>query len=403
MIKSIPIPSPLIKHFRLDPEVIYLNHGSFGACPTQVVEAQQRYRDRVEADAMRFYLYDFWGMVDRSREALGELINAQPQDLVFVNNATTAVATVLHNLTLEPGDELIVTDLEYPACRNNFDMTAQRTGAKVVVAEIQWEGICEDSIVEAILTKVTTRTKLVLISLIASATAVRMPVERIIRELKALGVETLLDAAHGPGCIPMDIDGWGAAYTTGNGHKWLCSPKGVAFLHVRHDLQTGFRPMVLSNHAQSLEAACGRTKRSALNHEFDYMGTDDRSGVLSIVDSIAFLNQILPGGIDEVMAHNRKLCLQARDLLCGLFGTKPPVPDSMTGPLAVIDAPPTSMEPGVLRERLFAEYRLETMIVRSPKGNGLLVRVSPQVYNSIEQYTYLGHAIMEIIKPQQHP
>ncbi len=318
--------------------------------------------------------------------------------MVFVNNATTAVATVLHNLKLEPNDEMIVTNLEYPACTNNFDFVAQQTGAKVVVAEIQWDDICENSIVDTIMSKATDRTKLVLISLITSATAVRMPIERIIKELKALGIETLLDAAHGPGCVPMDIDTWGAAYTTGNGHKWLCSPKGVAFLHVRNDLQDGFRPMVLSNHAQSLEAACTRTQRSAFNHEFDYMGTDDRTGVLSIVDSIAFLQGVLPGGIDAVMAHNHKLCLEARDLLCEMFGTKPAVPDSMLGPLAVIDVPSTTMEPGVLRELLFANHRIETMIVPSPKGNGLMVRVSPQVYNTIEQYAYMGEAILTELK-----
>lgn len=387
----------MIQHFRLDPTVVYLNHGSFGACPNAVIKAQQVHRDRVEADAMQFYLHDLWLMVDRSRDALGALVGASARDIVFVNNATTAVATVLHNLKLNEGDELIVTNCEYPACVNNFEFVAQRNGARVVVADLPWDGIDEDSVVDAILSKVTERTKLVLISLITSATAIRMPAERIIRELAAVGVETLLDAAHGPGCVPMDIDSWGAAYSTGNGHKWLCSPKGVAFLHVRKDLQEGFRPLVLSNHAQTLEVSSARTKRSALNHEFDYMGTDDRTGVLTIADSIEVLEGLLPGGIDALMAHNLALCLEARDVLCEILGTKPKVPDSMLGPLAVIDVRSGSMEPRELRERLFAEHRIETMIVPSPTSGETMVRISPQVYNSIEQYRYLGESILEVL------
>ncbi|MBL4698786.1 MAG: aminotransferase class V-fold PLP-dependent enzyme [Phycisphaerales bacterium] len=397
MTTSLPIPSPLIKHFRLDPGVVYLNHGSFGACPTAIIEAQQRHRDKVEADAMQFYLNDLWPMVDRSRSALGKLINAQAEDIVFVNNATTAVATVLNNLTLEPNDELLVTNLEYPACINNFEHAANRAGAKVVVADIPWVGLDEDAAFDAVMAKVTSKTKLLLISLISSATAVRLPVERIIAKLKDQGVETLLDAAHGPGCVPIDITKWGAAYTTGNGHKWLCSPKGVAFLHVREDLQADFRPLVLSNHAMNIEPARARTKRSAFNHEFDYMGTDDRSGVLTIADSIEYLDSLMPGGIAEIMDHNRNLCLKARDLLCDAFGTTPQIPDSMLGPLAVIEIPAPDLSPRTLREDLFKNHQIEIMIVPSPSTNNPMVRISPYLYNSIEQYQYLADAILSEI------
>lgn len=396
--KTIPSPSSLAHHFALDPSVVYLNHGSFGACPKQVIEAQQRHRDTIESDAMRFYIYDLWTMVDRSREALGPVIGASARDIVFVSNATTATATVVDNLDLQPGDELLVTNFEYPACINNFHRIANRRGAKVVVAELPWTGISEDAVVDAVLSKVTSKTKIALISLITSATAIRLPVERLIRELKALGVETLLDAAHGPGCVSMDVDSWGAAYTTGNGHKWLCSPKGVAFLHVREDLQEGFEPLVLSNDARDLAGASARSKRSAMNHAFDYMGTDDRTAVLSIADSIAFLEGLVAGGIDGLMDQNRALCLEARDLLCLMLGTSPVVPDSMTGPLATIDVPALGMEPRALREALFANHRIEAMVVASPTHDGAearaMVRVSPQVYNTIEQYRYLGEAIL---------
>lgn len=391
--QTLPAPPNRADLFGLDPDIVYLNHGSFGACPKQVSDAQQKHRDRIEADAMRFYLHDLWGMIDRSRQALANLIGANPQDCVFVNNATTAVATVLSNIQLTPGDELIVTNFEYPACRNNFEFVANRCGAKVITADLPWDPICEDAVVDAIMTKVTSRTKLVLISLITSATALRLPVERIINELSARGIDTLLDAAHGPGCVPMDISSWGAAYTTGNGHKWLCSPKGVAFLHIREDLQDGFHPLVRSNDANDLTAACARTKRSPLNHEFDYMGTDDRTPVLSIADSIQFLDSVFPSGIDALMEHNRALCLESRDLLCRMLGSEPKVPDSMLGPLAVIDVP-SRVDPKTMQHRLLENHRIETMLVASPTGGHPMVRVSPHIYNSIEQYQYLGEAIL---------
>ncbi len=395
---TLPAPSPLINQFQLDPSIVYLNHGSFGACPKRVIEAQQAHRDTVEADAMQFYIYDLWEMVDRSRQALGKIINASAQDIVFVSNATTAVTTVLNNLKLNPNDELLVTNLEYQACVNNFRHAADRAGAKVVVAELPWEHISEDAIVDSILAKVTPNTKIALISLITSATAIRVPAERIIRELSALGVDTLLDAAHGPGCVPMDIDSWGAAYTTGNGHKWLCSPKGSAFLHVRRDLQEGFLPLVLSNDAMNLKQASEQSNRSPFCHQFDYMGTDDRSPVLTIADAIETLQSLVPGGLTQLMNQNRAMCLQARDLLCEMLGTQPRVPDALLGPLATIDIPAPGLAPRTLREQLLANHRIEAMIVPSPIGDYPMVRVSPQVYNSMEQYQYLGNAILSEIK-----
>jgi isopenicillin-N epimerase len=234
-------------------------------------------------------------------------------------------------------------------------------------------------------------------SLITSATALLLPVDRLIRELHARGVETLLDAAHGPGCVPMDIKAWNPTYCTGNAHKWLCSAKGCAFLYVHKDKQDGFRPVILSNDAYGIEPAIDRTKRSAFNHEFDYMGTDDRTPMMVVADAIETLGTFHEGGIDELMRRNRDLCLQARDLMCEALGTKAIVPDSMLGPLAVIDIPAPGMDPRQLRERLMNEYRIESMIVPNPGGDTPMIRVSPQVYNSIEQYRYCADAICSIV------
>ncbi|MCA9274885.1 MAG: aminotransferase class V-fold PLP-dependent enzyme [Phycisphaerales bacterium] len=397
MTHTLPSPSSLATQFMLDPEVVYLNHGSFGACPRRVLDAQSAHRERIERDAMRFYIYDLWTDIDRSREALGSLINAEAEDLVFVSNATSGVANVIANVDLRPGDEVLVTRFEYPACINNLRRACEQTGAELVVVDLPWNPIDEDSVVEAIMGRVSDRTRLAMFSLITSATAVRMPVERLIAELNGRGVETLLDAAHGPGCVPMDIKAWNPTYCTGNAHKWLCSAKGCAFLYVHKDKQGGFRPVILSNDAYGIKAAIGRTKRSAFNHEFDYMGTDDRTPMMVVADAIETLGGFYTGGIDELMERNRAMCIEARDLLCGALGTEPVVPDSMLGPLAVIDIPAPGMDPRVLRERLMAEHRIESMIVPNPGGDTPMIRVSPQVYNSMEQYRYCADAIRSIV------
>lgn len=397
MTHTLPSPSALANAFLLDPEIVYLNHGSFGACPRRVLDAQLAHRERIERDAMRFYIYDLWSDIDRSRAALGSLINAEAEDLVFVSNATSGVANVIGNIDLRPGDEVLVTRFEYPACINNLRRACERAGATLVVVELPWNPIDEDSVVEAIMGQVSDRTRLAMFSLITSATAVRLPVERLIAELNSLGVETLLDAAHGPGCVPMDIESWNPTYCTGNAHKWLCSAKGCAFLYVHKDKQGGFRPVILSNDAYDLEPAIGRSDRSAFNHEFDYMGTDDRTPMLVVADAIGVLGSLVEGGIDGLMRTNRAMCLEARDLLCEAMGTQPIVPDSMLGPLAVIDIPAPGLNPRELRERLMQEYRIESMIVPNPGGDTPMIRVSPQVYNSMEQYRYCADAIRSIV------
>lgn len=397
MTHTLPSPSSLASAFMLDPEIVYLNHGSFGACPRSVLDAQNAHRERIERDAMRFFIYDLWGGIDRSREALGGLVHADAEDLVFVSNATSGVANVIANIDLRPGDQVLTTRFEYPACNNNLRRACERAGAELVVVDLPWNPIDEDSVVDAIMDRVTDRTRLAMFSLITSATAVRMPVERLIKELHARGVETLLDAAHGPGCVPMDIKGWNPTYCTGNAHKWLCSAKGCAFLYVHKDKQGGFRPVILSNDAYDLDPAIARSDRSAFNHEFDYMGTDDRTPMLVVADAIGALGSFFEGGIDELMQRNRAMCMEARDLLCDAMGTSPMVPDSMLGPLATIEVPAPGMDPRGLRERLMREFRIEAMIVPNPGADTPMIRVSPQVYNSIEQYRYAADGLRTII------
>lgn len=389
-----PSPSEYAHHFGIDPDLVYLNHGSFGACPKQVLDAQDDHRARIERDAVRFYVHDLWPAMDRSRNALAPVVGCAPEDLVFVPNATTGVAAVLNNLRTTLGDEIVVTNLEYTACLNNVHRHAAQRGATVRVAVIPWPIESEDQIVDAIMSTVTVRTKLVMFSLITSATGVIFPAKRLIAELNARGIDTLLDAAHGPGCIPMHIDDWGAAYTTGNGHKWLCSPKGTAFLHVRKDLQENFRPLVLSNDAEQLDIACARTNRSAFNHEFDYAGTDNATGRMTIADAIDTLNTVFPGGIDAIMAHNRVLCLDARRMLCDALHVSAPCPESMIGPIATIPLPAGSPDAPTLKAALMDDWKIQIPVWGTPGGTA--IRISAQIYNTPAQYEYLAEALRSL-------
>ncbi len=395
---ALPEPAPLARWFGHDPGTVYLNHGSFGACPAPVLQAQRRLRDRMEADAVRFFVDDLWPLTDRARKALAPILGTDASNLALVPNATTGVTTALHNLTLRPGDEVLATSNEYTACLNNTRSVAGRAGATVVVAPLPWPVPDEDAVVHAVLSRVTPRTRAALVSLVTSATGLRLPVERLIPELSARGVDTILDAAHGPGCVPMHLDAWRPAYATGNCHKWLCAPKGAGVLYVAPDRQDGFRPLVLSNDAERLDEASLRTRRPAWHHEFDYTGTDDYTARLTIPDAAGFLGSVMPGGLPGVMAHNRDLCLRARDVVCDRLGVAPPAPDAMLGPMATIILPGSAPPPDRLKAALYERWRIQIPVWSTPGGT-TSVRLSAQIYNSIAQYEHLATALAVECRP----
>ena len=389
----------LADRWLLDPEVIFLNHGSFGATPKAVLDEQSRIQLRIEREPLLFFDHDYLEELDQARAVLAEFLGARTDDLAFVVNATTGVNTVLRSLQLERGDQLLVTDHEYDACRNAVDAVAADSGAEVVVASIPFPLSSGSEVVEAVIEKVTPRTRLLLIDHATSQTGMVLPIERLVKEAQARGVDVLVDGAHAPGMVPLDLDTLGAAFYTGNLHKWICAPKGAAFLHVREDRRDGVRPLVISHGANA-----NSVKRSRFHLEHDWTGTRDPSAWLSVPAALREVESMVEGGWDEVRRRNRELVLEGRDILCDALGIDAPCPDSMIGSLASLPLPDgdsgsvNELFPfDKLQDRLLKEHRIEVPVIAWPAPPRRLVRISAQLYNSRSQYVALAEALQNVL------
>jgi isopenicillin-N epimerase len=325
------MPSEFAHHWTLDPGTVFLNHGSFGATPRPVLDAQASWRARMEREPVAFFARDLEPAMDEARAALAAFVGAAHDDLALVPNATVGINTVARSLDLRDGDEVVALDHAYNAATNVLEHVAAAAGARLVIARVQFPGATAGLVRDAILDAVTPRTRLVMIDHVTSATALVLPVAEIAGTLAARGIDTLIDGAHAPGMLALDLESIGAAYYAGNCHKWLCAPKGAGFLHVRRDLQERVRPVVISHGANS-----PRTDRSRFRLEHDWTGTWDPSAYLSIPKAIEFGASLLPGGWPALMQRNRALALHGRDVLCAGLGLEAPAPDDMIGSMAAV-------------------------------------------------------------------
>ena len=387
--------------WRLDPSVTFLNHGSFGACPEAVLEHQRALRDRMEAEPVRFLDIELPGLLDTARAEVGSFLGADPEGIAFVANATVGVNTVLQSLHFERGDELLGNDHEYNATLNAMRAVAARDGARVIVAAIPFPIRDSRKALEAILAAVTSRTRLVVVSQVTSPTALILPVEELVAALGARGVDTLVDGAHAPGMVPLNLDRLGAAYWTGNGHKWLCGPKGAAVLWVRADRRERIHPLIVSHGANAL-----LVDRSRFRLEFDWTGTPDPTAFLTLPAAIEWM-AAFPGpdggGWPAMMAANHALVLAGRDTLAAALGMDAPAPDSMLGSMAALPLAGVVDEAAgkALGHKLLSEDGIQVPIgawpVRTARLEGtrprMLVRISAQRYNEPEDYRRLASAL----------
>jgi len=374
----------------LDPSVLYLNHGSFGACPRAVLAEQTRLRQEMEREPADFLTISLPARLQIARETLGNFLAADPRDLVFVPNATAGINAVLRSLDFEPGDELLVTNHTYAACRKTIDFVATKSGAQVVVAHLPFPVRSDEEVIAAIITCVSPQTRLALLDHVTSPTALILPLDRLVDELRQRDVETLVDGAHAPGMVDIQLSRLGAAYYTGNAHKWLCAPKGAAFLHVRRDHQAALHANVISHgYPNGFQA------------EFDWTGTFDPTAWLCVAESLRYLGELVPGGWPQLMSRNRDLVLRARALLLDSLRLDSPCPDSMIGSMASVPLPPgTSGSPAASLDceglqHWFRDRGVETWLYPYPVP---VLRLSAQLYNSYAQFERLNALLLEALR-----
>ena len=394
----LPSRNELSKHWILDSNITFLNHGSFGACPKLILDEQTKLRRSLESDPVTFMESTVRELWAESLVRLSKFINADSEGMTFVTNATSGVNTVLKSLNLKPNDEIIVLDHSYQACWNAVDFITKKTGAKTVVATIPFPIDSNEQIIEEILQRVTERTKLALIDTITSPTGLRLPFEELVNELQSRNVDVLLDAAHGPGIVPLDIKKMNPAYVTGNAHKWLCTPKGSAFLYIREDRRNRIRPLSVSH-----GASVSGTDQERFRFEFDWTGTQDPTSWLCIPSAIDHIGSMLSGGWPAIMDYNTNLAIQGRNLLLEVLGTRKPSPDSMIVGLAAVLLPGSgvltnsALEPDPLHTLLFEKYRIQVPVFGWPHHNKRYLRIASYLYNSLEEYEYLAEVLKKEI------
>ncbi|UYV11477.1 MAG: aminotransferase class V-fold PLP-dependent enzyme [Phycisphaera sp.] len=428
---SPPSPGLLARHWIHEPGITFLNHGSFGGCPQAVLETQAAWRARLEGEPVRFFAEDLFGLIDWARANVARFIGCDADGLVFVPNATTGAATAIHSLIAsgqaEAGDEVLLTDHEYMACANNLRHMAKAAGLGVVTATLPFPNPTPQGVIEAVLGAVTPRTKIALLSHITSASAMVLPAKELVEALEGRGVRVVLDGAHAPGHIDLDVGTLRPSYYTANLHKWVCSPKGSAVLWVHPDQRERCRPLVLSNMANNPQPG-----RPHLHTEFDYVGTNDPTAILVVPAALRIMAAITRGELPkrfaaeafdtsgdsetldaswaDIRSRNTSMAFDAQRLLSRELGTTAPVPEDMTACIAMVSLPgvdadtwdrlserPTKHN-DALQDALIANWGIQVPVTLPPtaerQGVPLrCVRLSAQLYNSPEQYSYLAEAL----------
>lgn len=381
----------LTAHWHLDPTVTFLNHGSFGACPKAALAEQARLRTQLEQQPVRFFMRDLEAQRQAARDHIAAFVDADPTSLAEVTNATAGVNTVLRSLRFAPGDELLVTDHEYMACRRALEFVAGRWGAKVVVVPLPFPVDDPAQITAAILAAATDRTRLALIDHITSQTALILPIADIVRGLEAMGIDTLVDGAHAPGMVDLSIRALRPAYYTANLHKWCCGPKSTAFLYVHPDRRAGLHPLSISH---------GYRPAGDFEGEFMWTGTYDPTPWLSVPTALDTLAGLVDGGWPAIRAQNRALALKGRRIVADALGVALPCPDSMIGSMASLWLPDATerladvvLPLDATQTRLWDEHRIEVPIVPWPAWPRRLLRISAQIYNDVGDYARLASAL----------
>jgi isopenicillin-N epimerase len=373
--------------FLLDPEVVFLNHGSFGACPRPVFERYQAWQRELERQPVEFIGRRLPGLLAEARGALGQFLHAEPDDLAYVNNVTTALNIVARALPLRPGDEILTTDHEYGALNRTWTFVSEHRGSRVVTQQLPVPIESPEQIVDAIWAGVTPRTRVLFLSHVTSPTAVTLPVEALVARAKSAGIWTVIDGAHVPGQIDIDLTDLDVDFYGGNLHKWAVSPKGAGFLYVRRELQHLIEPLVISWGWRPTEPG-----PSVFVDEIQRQATHDPSAYLSVPTAIAFQTD---RNWPRVRQECHELVREARLGMAELTAIEPLVADDprLFSQMGTMPLPPCDLP--ALKRRLYDEYHVE--IPTTHWGEVPCLRISVQGYNTRSDVERLLSAVARLL------
>ena len=379
-----PLGHSIRRRFFLEPGTVFLNHGSFGTTPRAVLAAAARWRGRMEANPDRFLREVRPGALRAAVGRLARFLHARAEDVVFVDNATSGINAVLRSLEFRRGDEILATTHTYNAVRLTLREVCRRTGAKVVEAPIPFPVDSEASLIRPLERGLGRRTRLVVLDHIASPTGLVFPVKRLAALARSHGARVLVDGAHAPGQIALDIPSLGVDWYSGNFHKWLFAPKGCGFLWARRGAQPGIHPPVIS-HGYG----------GGFTAEFDWTGTRDFSSWLAVPDALDFYTALGPS---RVRAHNHRLAIAAATQIAAAWDTPPGGPPELHGSMVAIRLPERLQrrDPRKLMAELLARHRV--VIAINPIAGALWARISAQVYNVPEDYDRLRAAVSRMAR-----
>ena len=390
------IKNPLKSFFLLDPQVVFLNHGSYGACPQPVFEAYQAWQRKLELQPVQFFGRDFAEYDRQARQVLSGELNVEPDQIAYIPNATYGVNVIAHSLSdhpgspLKAGDEILTTDHEYGACKHAWAYACRKTGAKYIQKPIPLPAASSEEIVEQFWQGVTPRTRLIYLSHITSPTALRFPVEAICQRARQAGILTAIDGAHAPGQIPLDLKEIEADFYTGNCHKWMMAPKGAAFFYARPEVQPLVEPLVVG---WGWNPDPSQVKGPALQNYLSWTGTRDPAAALSVPAAIQFAQAHHWEAVRQA-CHN--LLRQAIESLCDLTGLLPyyPLASDLYRQMGIAPLP-EEVEVEVFRKRLYADFHIEIPVIEW-NGNKCL-RISVQGYNTSKDLEALVEAVRVLL------
>ncbi len=378
--------------FLLDPDIIFLNHGSFGATPREVFDVYQQWQRRLEAQPVKFIARELFGYFKETRETLGAYLNADADDLVLVPNATFGVNIVARSLKLEAGDEILMSDHEYGACYNAWLLNTQNSEVKIVEQKISLPLKSPTEIVEEFWQGVTPRTKVIFLSHITSPTALTLPVQEICRRARAAGILTLIDGAHAPGQMPLDLRAIDADFYVGNAHKWMLSPKGAGFLHVRRHNHALLTPLVVSwGWGQNSPYSTG----TKLIDDLEWWGTKDPSASLTVKAAIEFIQK---HDWRRVQEESNLLLTTALEKIAKITQLPPAYMENSYHQMAIAPLPLKTENAAAFQTALYNEHQIEIPIIQWQER--VFARISIQAYNTAQDVDALVNAI-RVLSPDR--